>query len=447
MVLWMLMEKNFLKAVSAPALKALLILNSQGYEAYLVGGCVRDLLMGGAPKDWDVTTDATPEEVKMAFGGFKTVETGLKHGTLTVLIEGAPLEITTYRVDGDYEDNRRPASVTFTKNLREDAARRDFTINAIAMDARGDVVDYFGGEADIFAKKVRCVGVPGERFREDGLRLLRALRFASALGFSIEEETRKAIHENKELLKNISSERIQAELTGILCGQNAKKTLRNYVDVIGVAIPEVLPMVGFDQRTPYHCYDVWEHTLAVIESAPATPVMRWTALLHDVGKPECFTVDDRGVGHFYKHQLASERMADRIMRRLKFDNNNREAVRALVGGHMDISAPTKRSVKRLLSRYGEDVFRMLVEFKRADNMGQADDVKGRQLELDECERIVDDIVRGNECFSIKDLAVDGNDMLALGFEGRQVGEALERLLEAVIDGKAENDREKLISLL
>ena len=434
----------YTNSIAEQAQKALVILNGQGYEAWLVGGCVRDLLMGAVPKDWDIATDARPEEVQNVFADFKTIETGLKHGTLTALIDGMPVEITTYRVDGEYLDNRRPSSVIFTRSLSDDLARRDFTINAIAMDAMGAIKDYFGGQDDIRAKKVKCVGNPGERFREDGLRILRALRFTSILGFSIEDDTGKALHDNKGLLGNISGERVQAELTKLLCGRDVMRVLREYADIVGVVIPEILPMIGFDQRTPYHCYDVWEHTLVVIENTPVTPVMRWTALLHDVGKPPCFSIDEKGVGHFYRHQAASEKMANTIMKRLKFDNRNREMIRTLVCGHMDISAPRKKAVKKLMGKYGEDMLRMLIAFKRADNIGQAEVVKDRQLDLDECNRLIDDIVRNNECFKISDLVVDGNDMIELGFEGREIGGALDRLLEAVIEGEVENKREKLI---
>ncbi|MCL2111307.1 MAG: CCA tRNA nucleotidyltransferase [Clostridiales bacterium] len=433
-----------LQSVAGQVQRVLEMLNAQGHEAYLVGGCVRDLLMGKEPKDWDVATSATPEEVGEVFGERKTVGTGLKHGTVTVLMEGMPVEVTTYRVDGEYEDNRRPASVTFAKSLREDVARRDFTINAIAMDAGGEIIDHFDGEDDIRARRIRCVGDPDERFNEDGLRILRALRFASKLGFSIEPGTSESIIANRELLKNISGERIRDELTGLLCGRNARKVLRKYVDVVGVVIPEVLPMVGFDQRTPYHCYDVWEHTLVVVEESPPTPIMRWSALLHDIGKPQYFTVDGNGQGHFYKHQIGSGEMAGPILRRLKFDNHSRAMITTLVGAHMNVPTPKKKSVKRLMNKHGEEMVRMMLEFRRADNLAQSESVRGRQQEIDECERLVDEIVENSECFSLRDLAVDGRDMMGLGFEGPEIGQVLERLLEAVIEGEIENERGALI---
>jgi tRNA nucleotidyltransferase (CCA-adding enzyme) len=438
-------EQTGMHSIPPQAIQALDRLHSAGYEAYPVGGCVRDLLLGVVPKDWDITTNAAPQAMRKVFADYKTVETGLRHGTLTVLIAGLPLEITTYRIDGEYKDNRRPARVTFTESLREDLARRDFTVNAIAMDRQGETIDYFGGAADLKSKLVRCVGDPGERFREDGLRILRALRFASVLGFSVERRTREALFDNKALLRNLSAERINAELTSLLCGPAVKEILKEYAEILGVVVPEILPCVGFNQRNPHHVHDVWGHSAEVVANIEPTPLLRWTALLHDIGKPQCFTLDENGVGHAYKHAAASGEIADGIMDRLKFDNRSRSAIKALIDAHMDVLSPSKAAVKRLMHRYGEGMCRALLRLKRADNLGQSEKYRYRQEEISACERLVDAIIAENECFSREDLAVDGNDIMALGFEeGPAVGEALNALLHAVMDGNVENKKENLI---
>jgi tRNA nucleotidyltransferase (CCA-adding enzyme) len=429
--------------ISPQAIKALNILNNNGCEAYLVGGCVRDILLGADPKDWDITTNALPQETEKAFADCKIIKTGLRHGTLTVLIDGLPLEITTYRVDGRYRDNRRPDEVRFVELLREDLARRDFTVNSLAMDKTGKIKDYFGGADDIKNKIIKCVGDPDKRFREDGLRILRALRFASVIDFSVEARTSDALFADKELLRNISAERINAELTKLLCGINAKAVLKEYAEIIGIVIPEILPCIGFDQHNPYHIHDVWGHTLEVVANAEATPVMRWTALLHDIGKPRCFALDENGVGHSYKHETASGEIAEEIMRRLKFDNAGRKTIKTLICAHMDAFRPTKKAVKRLMNKYGEDMLRALLGFKRADILGHSEEYRRRQNEISECERLIDETIAENECFSLRDLAVNGNDMMALGLKKTEISKALNLLLANVIDGNVENEKDAL----
>ena len=269
-------------------------LEAAGWEAFVVGGAVRDALRGCAAGDWDITTNAEPEQVERVFSGERLIETGLRHGTVTVLLDGLPLEITTYRVDGGYSDHRRPDSVTFTRSLRDDLLRRDFTMNALAYNPQTGLVDICGGAEDLARGVVRCVGEPERRFREDGLRILRALRFASVLGFTIEPETAAAIHRCAELLRYLAAERVLSELTKLLCGQNAGAVLREFSDVLAVPIPELRPMFGFAQHNPHHDRDVWQHTVAVVEHIPPEPVLRWAALLHDVGKPPCFSLADAG---------------------------------------------------------------------------------------------------------------------------------------------------------
>ena len=307
------------------------MLEAAGYEAYLVGGAVRDYVRDNSPaKDWDITTNALPEQVEEIFTGYHLIETGLKHGTVTVVIDQEPLEITTYRVDGDYSDHRHPDSVSFTRSLKDDLERRDFTMNALAYNPRTGVVDFVGGKADIAGDLVRCVGDPDRRFQEDGLRMLRALRFASVYGMTIEAATAAAIHRNKHLLKGIAAERILVELTKMLCAQGAAGVLRDFADVLAVPIPELTPMFGFPQHNPHHDKDVWDHTIAVIESITPEPVLRWAALLHDIGKPSCFSLAEDGIGHFFGHSDQSTSMAESILSRLRFDNASKEQIVRLV---------------------------------------------------------------------------------------------------------------------
>ena len=422
------------------------LLEGAGFEAFLVGGAVRDYVRCGAPaKDWDITTNALPEQVERVFSDFRLIETGLKHGTVTVMIDHEPLEITTYRVDGDYSDHRHPDSVSFTRSLDEDLLRRDFTMNAMAYNPKTGVVDPTGGAADIAAGLIRCVGDPDRRFREDGLRMLRALRFASVLNMRIESGTAEAVHRNRALLGDIAAERIRVELTKMLCGPGAGRILREFCDVIAVPVPEVEAMFGFRQQNPHHDRDVWLHTAAVTESIRPEPVLRWAALLHDVGKPPCFSVSEDGVGHFYGHAERSTAMAEAILGRLRFDNAARERIVRLVRYHdMPITADRKL-IKRLLYKHGEDAARQLIELHRADTMGQADICRGRLGVLDEALEMMDDILREESCFSLRDLAVNGCDMMSLGLRGRAVGDALQECMEAVLDERVPNEKQALMA--
>lgn len=418
-------------------------LETAGYEAWCVGGCVRDTLLGRTPGDWDVTTNALPEETMAVFGAH-AFPTGLKHGTVTVRADHQSVEITTYRVDGAYHDHRRPDSVAFTGSLKEDLRRRDFTVNAMAMDLRGELRDPFGGQADLKAGVLRCVGEPDRRFDEDALRILRGLRFAAVLGFALEPDTAAGIHRNRGLLRDIAAERIQAELWKLLCGNAAAEVLRAYPDVIGVFWPEILPMVGFDQRNFHHCYDVWEHTLHAVDTIPAEPVLRCAALLHDIGKPETFTVDEKGVGHFYGHGAVSRCMADQMLRRLKCSTEFRETVVRLVEWHDRDIPRTDKSIRRALRLLGERDLRRLIEVKRADNLAQAPEFHDRQLELDKAEQILEKLLAEDVCFSLKQLSVNGKDLTELGLSGPAVGKALDRLLDAVVNGEVPNERDALL---
>ena len=417
-------------------------LESAGYEAWCVGGAVRDILLGREPGDWDVTTNALPQAVLELFAPH-AVPTGLQHGTVTVG-GGRGVEITTYRRDGEYLDNRRPESVEFTSSLQEDLARRDFTINAIAMDRRGNLSDPWGGRDDLAAGIIRAVGEPALRFGEDALRIMRGLRFASRLGFAIEQQTSEAIHRCAPLLKNIAVERLNVEMTGLLCGDHAARVLLEYPDVLGVFMPEILPCVGFDQKSKYHIYDVWEHTARAVESVENDPVLRWTMLLHDLGKPDTFSVDENGTGHFYGHFRESVVKAKAIMERLRFDNRSKQQILTLVERHDSILALTDRAVRRNLSRYGEETLRLLLKVKRADNLTHAPEYRGRMELIDQWEQLLNVELASGNCFSLAQLAVKGNDLMAIGIQGKTIGETLNELLSQVIDEKLPNDKAVLI---
>ncbi|MDL2211690.1 HD domain-containing protein [Erysipelotrichaceae bacterium OttesenSCG-928-M19] len=424
------------------ALKSMKILNDAGYEAYLVGGCIRDLLMKRSPKDYDITTNALPEEMKVIFKDYQIIPTGLQHGTMTIIIDKLPLEITTFKSNSnEYIDDKQ---IKYGRDLKEDLSCRDFTINALAMDINNEIFDYFGGKADIENRIIRCVNSPILRLKEDGLRILRALRFAAVFNFAIDDETSKAIKENKSLLKGMAVERINVELTKLICGKNARQILEQYQDIITVIIPELKPMIGFKQFNKHHCYDVWQHTLIVLENSSATPVMRWSALLHDIGKPECFNKDENGVGHFYQHEIESTRIASEILERLKFDNKSKDIILKLIKNHMDEIIPTKKIVKRRLSKYGEDIFRQILELKKADIMGQAEKYQNRLLEIENVYQIMEEIILAGACLSISDLNINGNDLIELGYQGKEIGEILNNLLDNVIDDRLENDKEELV---
>lgn len=435
-----------MRKIPTYVMKVLTALIKAGYEGYCVGGCVRDRLLGREAQDWDVTTSARPEAVLALFAP-NALPTGLQHGTVTVKTDGGSVEVTTYRRDGDYLDNRHPDHVEFTSSVTEDLARRDFTVNAIAMDASGNLVDPFGGQADLEKKVLRCVGDPSLRLREDALRIMRGLRFAATLGFSIETRTAAALREHKLLLKQIAAERIFVELSKLLCGPYADNILLDYSDVLAAVIPEIAPSVGFDQKNKHHCYDVWEHCVRAVAAAPADPVLRYTLLFHDLGKPETFHIDENGVGHFYDHGKRSAELAEEICRRLKMDNDSRKAIVELVRLHDAPIAMTEKAVKRMLRKIGEGQLRRLLTVKRCDNLAQHPDYLGRQVLLDQLEELLELVLQQDSCFSLKQLAVKGNDLLALGYRGREVGQLLEELLDAVVEEKLPNDREYLLAYI
>lgn len=422
------------------------MLKENGYEAFAVGGCVRDFLMGQTPKDYDVTTSANPLQIKAVFSSFKTVDTGLKHGTVTVLSNGEPIEVTTYRIDGDYSDNRHPDRVCFTEKLENDLSRRDFTMNAIAFNETAGFVDVFGGMEDIKNKTIRCVGDAEKRFTEDALRILRALRFASVLDFEIEENTEKAAFLKKDLLLNVSAERVSVELLKLLCGKGARRVILRYADILSVIIPEVSSCKGFLQNNPYHIYDVLEHTASVVENIPSEKHLRLAALLHDIGKPFCYSEDENGIGHFYGHSQKSYEIAQKTLSNLKLDNETKNRVLTLVKFHDLQIENTDKSVRRALNKFTPDMFFDLLKLFRADALAQSKECLHRLQKYEELQKTALEIIAQNQCFSLKDLKINGNDIKNLGVkQGEVIGKVLNATLEAVIDGKIKNESKELMN--
>lgn len=424
-------------------------IEERGFEAYVVGGCVRDCLVDKKPNDWDICTSGRPEQIIDCFEGYHVIETGLKHGTVTVRLNNQSYEVTTYRIDGKYIDNRRPENVRFVSSLQEDLARRDFTINSMAYNSLKGLKDYYNGCKDLKDNIIKCVGNADERFKEDALRIIRALRFASVLGFSIEKETSESIHKNKELLNNIAKERINVELCKLLSGKGVKKVLMEYSDVLAVIIPEIVPMIGFEQNNPHHKYDVWEHTVVAIDKSQNDQTIRLALLLHDIGKPECYTCDEKNIGHFYSHGEFSADKVRIILRRLKFDNQTISDVFNLVKYHDSDINEKNKFVKKWLNKIGEVQFKRLLQVKYADVMGQSDYRRDEKLsKLKSVDSSLKQVLEEKQCFSLKDLDVNGKDLIGVGIDdGKKIGELLNWLLEQVIENRLQNKKEILIIAL
>ena len=419
-------------------------LNSYGYEAYTVGGYVRDFLLGKNGGDVDITTSATPEQMLEVFSDFKVYLTGLKHGTITVNADGEMIEVTTYRVDGNYLDNRHPTSVKFVKSLSEDLKRRDFTINAMAYDGN-NLVDLFGGQEDLKNNLIKAVGDPDVRFREDALRILRALRFSSVLDFDIEKNTALAIKRNAHLLKNVSVERIFTEFNKMLLGKGVERVFMNFKEVIFEVIPELKAGDGLSQKSKFHAFDVYEHIVKSVALSKPLKTSRWALLFHDVDKPSCYSEDEEGVGHFFGHQQKSANMAVKILKRLKADNNLISDCYSLIYLHDHKTELTRGEVKKLLYKYGVSIIEKLIEVKIGDALAHA--APYDQIRMDaifEFEKTVKDIIKNGECFTLKNLKINGNDLKELGFSGKDIKQKLISLLYDVMYDKVENDREKLI---
>ena len=429
------------------AAQAIQRLQEAGYEAWIVGGCVRDFLLGRTPTDYDLTTSALPKETEAVFAGEKLIETGLQHGTVTVVLDGVPLEITTYRVDGGYTDARHPDGVTFTRSLREDAARRDFTINAMAYAPGAGLQDFFGGREDLSAGVIRAVGEPDRRFQEDALRILRAIRFASVLGFELDPGTDAAARRNAHLLTKISVERVFVELGKLLCGPGAGKILLAYPDILGVVFPELTPMVGFEQHNVHHCYDVYTHTAVAVDHVPPELKLRLAMLFHDIGKPATFSMGEDGQGHFYGHPKVSAALAEQILVRLRAPKRLREAVVRLVRVHDWPLSTEPRLIRRRLQQLGEEGFFDLLRVKKGDTAACFLSDCTREDDRNEVEDAAKAILVAKPCLTVRDLAVSGRDIMALGYCGPGVGAALRGLLERVIAGEIPNEKTALLQSL
>ena len=419
-------------------------LRAAGYTPYLVGGCVRDLLRGETPADYDMTSDALPEAVLALFGECAH-PTGLIHGTVTVVSEGHPIEITTMRRDGTYRDNRHPEAVAFTKNIEEDLARRDFTVNAIALTEDGTIVDPFGGRQDIEKRLLRCVGNAETRFSEDALRILRLLRFAAVLGFTVDADTAAAAHACRDRMCSVAQERVYAELNKLICGEYAGRVLLTYPDILGTVLPEITPCVGFDQKNHHHSFDVWEHTCRAVDAVPPNPALRWTMLFHDLGKPNCFTVGDDGEGHYYGHTAISARLAEGIMERLRFEKTLRERVRAQLACFDDLFPPERTAIHREMVKHGRETVQNLLLTKRADNAAKAPEGLARaQAPWFAAQAAYDELIAEGAPCTEQELAVSGGDMLTLGFSGKAVGAVLTKLLYEAAAGKLTNTYDDLM---
>ncbi len=424
---------------------AINLLQSAGFEAYAVGGCVRDSLLGKTPNDWDITTSAKPEDMKSVFAEFHCIDTGIKHGTVTVVIDGEPLEITTFRLDGEYEDNRHPKSVTFTSNLGADLGRRDFTVNAMAYSKMTGTVDLFGGQNDLKNKIIRCVGDPDRRFNEDALRILRALRFASALDFEIEEKTAQSLLKNRALLGNISEERIAKELLKLVCGKGAKRILTDFAPVLFEILPELQPMYKNSHDNPHHCYDIYEHTLIAVESIDPEPTLRFAMLLHDCGKPAVKKFDENGVAHFYGHQRISAEISAQILARLKVSNKFRDEILFLVSNHdrWELYENTEK-MPRYLSKFGLDGVLNLLKVMRADVLAQSPEYRYRLDQIADAEETAKNLAAQKPCLSLSELQINGRTLMDIGIpQGRKLGAVLAQLLDEVIDGVTKNTQEAL----
>ena len=431
------------------AAKVIQKLEQHGFEAYIVGGCVRDSILGRTPGDWDITTSASPQEVKEIFD--HTVDTGIEHGTVTVLMNHEPYEVTTYRVDGKYEDHRRPNEVHFTKSLREDLLRRDFTINAMAYNDSEGIIDMYDGMTDLKNQTIRCVGEAKKRFDEDALRILRALRFQAQLGFQIEEKTEEAIKNQAKFLKDISAERIQVELEKLITSAHPEVLVNAYkLGVTKIIFPEFDIMMETPQNNPHHKYNVGIHTIEAMKQIEAEHIYRWTMLLHDVGKPECHTVDENGIDHFYGHNEKGAEIARKVLRRLRFDNETTDLVCKMVLWHdYGLGEILKKTTfRKALSRMGADFFPYYIKIRRADMAAQSDyKLEERRSSIEHLEKLYQEITDAKDCLTIKQLAINGKNLIALGVKpGKEIGDILQELLNQVLGSPELNNRETLLSM-
>ena len=426
------------------ALQCIRRLESAGFAAYAVGGCVRDACLGLQPHDYDLCTSAKPAQIKAIFADLPLVTAGEKHGTIGVVVEGNVVEITTFRTEGGYTDSRHPTWVEFVDDITGDLARRDLTVNAMAYSPTRGFADPFGGREDLKNGILRAVGDPGTRFTEDALRILRAVRFSVRYGLRAEAETEEAMLRLAPLMENLARERVFDELCKLLPAVTAEDLLR-WAPILCQVMPELTPCIGFDQQNYHHLYDVFTHTAKAVEHVPSALPLRWAALLHDIGKPGCFTLDAQGVGHFYGHEKVSAEMASAILRRLKAPTALRQRVVFLIEKHMAPLEPDKKYLRRRLSRWGMDAVQQLLALQRADRIATGTDVDDPRFAR--IEAILAQIEAENACLTLKDLAIGGRELMALGYSGPAIGQTLNRLLELVIDEQVENEKDALLQAL
>ncbi|MGL5259941.1 MAG: CCA tRNA nucleotidyltransferase [Lachnospiraceae bacterium] len=424
------------------------VLSKNGYEAYAVGGCIRDSILGRTPDDWDITTSAKPEEVKALFK--KTIDTGIKHGTVTILIDKKGYEVTTFRIDGEYEDSRRPKNVIYTSLLEEDLKRRDFTINAMAYNKEKGLIDLFGGLIDIKEKKIRCVGNPSERFQEDALRIMRAVRFSAQLGYNIEDNTREGMIELAHTLSNISAERIQVELTKLLISDHPDYIVMAYeCNITKNILPEFDAMMECEQNNPHHCFNVGNHTTYSLKLIDPDKILRYTMLLHDIGKVKTKTTDEKGIDHFYGHAKFSEEMTSKIMQRLKMDNYTKDYVKKLVYYHDYDIGLTETRIRKCIAKIGNELFPMLLKIKRADILSQSKYMQEEKLKkLDTISFLYKKILDNEDCTSLKELAITGSDLIEYGMKpGVEIGTTLKEVLDLVLEKPELNNKKELLNYI
>ena len=430
--------------IPSPVRACMDALENAGFATYLVGGCVRDAYLGLPPHDYDLCTAALPEQTEAVFSHRKLVLAGKKHGTVGVITEDGVVEITTFRTEGGYEDSRHPQWVNFVTDIEADLSRRDFTVGAMAYSPTRGFADPFGGRSDLDHRILRAVGDPAARFEEDALRILRGIRFAARFRLTVEKATHEAMIALAPRLNNIARERVFEELCRFLLWAKTEDLL-TFAPILAAAIPELAPMIGFDQHSPHHAYDIFTHTAHVTAAVPADLPLRWAALLHDVGKPATFTTDETGRGHFYTHAKIGAELADRILRGLKAPTRLREEAVFLIANHMTKLEPEKKLLRRRLSRFGADTIHKLLLLQEAD-MGSKGTGKPKEMtQFSEIRALLGEIEAENACLTLKDLAVNGNDLTELGLEGKMIGQTLHFLLEQVLDEALPNDRGALLA--